>query len=173
MTGTLGEVRGNFSGESRHHLHSGFDVRGDVGQTVLAIAAGKVSSPAATWTLGGQAEGFSLDTLDYLHMKVGRDAANRPLDAARFQLVTTTTAAWSACGCAAVPVSSLATRWAASTARPTCIWRWGPRATSATRCGWALPTTPTGSHRGSMTSPSRRQRPASARHGGWAAAGRP
>ena len=87
VTGTLGEVRGNFSGESRHHLHSGFDVRGDVGQTVLAIAAGKVSSPSSTWTLGGQAEGFSLDKLDYIHMKVGRDAGNRPLDAARFQLV--------------------------------------------------------------------------------------
>ncbi len=87
VTGTLGEVRGNFSGESRHHLHSGFDVRGDVGQTVLAVAAGKVSSPASTWTLGGQAEGFSLDKLDYIHMKVGRDASNRPLDAARFQLV--------------------------------------------------------------------------------------
>jgi sugar lactone lactonase YvrE len=87
VTGTLGEVRGNFSGESRHHLHSGFDVRGDVGQTVLAIAPGKVSSPASTWSLGGQAEGFSLDKLDYIHMKVGRDAGNRPLDAARFQLL--------------------------------------------------------------------------------------
>ncbi len=87
VTGTLGEVRGNFSGESRHHLHSGFDVRGDVGQTVLAVAAGKVSSPASTWTLGGQAEGFSLGKLDYIHMKVGRDAGNRPLDAARFMLV--------------------------------------------------------------------------------------
>jgi sugar lactone lactonase YvrE len=87
VTGTLGEVRGNFSGESRHHLHSGFDVRGDVGQTVLAIAPGKVSSPASTWSLGGQAEGFSLDKLDYIHLKVGRDAGNRPLDAARFQLL--------------------------------------------------------------------------------------
>lgn len=87
VTGTLGEVRGNFSGESRHHLHSGFDVRGDVGQTVLAIAGGKVSSPASTWTLGGQAEGLSLDKLDYIHMKVGRDAANRALDPARMQLV--------------------------------------------------------------------------------------
>ncbi|NVJ12201.1 gluconolaconase, partial [Myxococcus sp. AM001] len=33
VVGTLGEVRGNFTGESRHHLHGGFDVRGDVGQT--------------------------------------------------------------------------------------------------------------------------------------------
>ncbi|MGE8282119.1 MAG: gluconolaconase [Stenotrophomonas sp.] len=87
VTGTLGEVRGNFSGESRHHLHSGFDVRGDVGQTVLAIASGKVSSPASTWTLGGQAEGLSLDKLDYIHMKVGRDAANRALDPNRMQLI--------------------------------------------------------------------------------------
>ncbi len=87
VTGTLGEVRGNFSGESRHHLHSGFDVRGDVGQTVLAIASGKVSSPASTWTLGGQAEGLSLDKLDYIHMKVGRDASNRALDPMRMQLV--------------------------------------------------------------------------------------
>ena len=87
VVGTLGEVRGNFSGESRHHLHGGFDVRGDVGQTVLAIAAAKVSSPSATWSLGGQGEGLSLDTLDYIHMKVGRDPANQPLDPARFQLV--------------------------------------------------------------------------------------
>lgn len=87
VVGTLGEVRGNFSGESRHHLHGGFDVRGDVGQTVLAIAAAKVSSPAATWSLGGQAEGLSLDTVDYIHMKVGRDPRNQPLDPARFQLV--------------------------------------------------------------------------------------
>ncbi|MGB3393304.1 MAG: gluconolaconase [Stenotrophomonas sp.] len=87
VVGTLGEVRGNFSGESRHHLHSGFDVRGDVGQTVLAIAAAKVGSPAATWNLGGQGEGLSLDTLDYIHMKVGRDRSNRPLDPARFQLL--------------------------------------------------------------------------------------
>jgi hypothetical protein len=80
VVGTLGEVRGTFSGESRHHLHSGFDVRGDVGQSVLAIADAKVSSPAATWSLGGQAEGLSLDTLDYIHMKVGRDPGNRQLD---------------------------------------------------------------------------------------------
>jgi len=87
VVGTLGEVRGNFSGESRHHLHGGFDIRGDVGQTVLAVAAAKVGSPVATWSLGGQAEGLSLDTLDYIHMKVGRDAAGRALDPARFQLV--------------------------------------------------------------------------------------
>src|SRR5690606_39130184 len=34
-----------------------------------------------------QAEGLSLDKLDYIHMKVGRDAGNRALDPARMQLV--------------------------------------------------------------------------------------
>lgn len=80
VVGTLGEVRGEFNGDPRSRLHAGFDIRGDVGQTVLAIADAKVSSPAATWSLGGQAEGFSLGKLDYLHMKVGRDPGNRPLD---------------------------------------------------------------------------------------------
>jgi len=81
VVGTLGEVRGNFSGESRHHLHDGFDIRGDVGQTVLAIADGKVSSPFSSWAVGGQGEGFSLDRLRYIHMKVGRDARDRAFDA--------------------------------------------------------------------------------------------
>jgi len=81
VVGTLGEVRGTFSGESRHHLHDGFDVRGDVGQIVLAIADGKVSSPAPTWSVGGQAEGLSLDRLRYIHMKVGRDPRDRPFNA--------------------------------------------------------------------------------------------
>jgi len=86
VVGTLGEVRGNFSGESRHHLHGGFDIRGDVGQPVLAIADAKVSSPAASWAVGGQGEGLALDTLKYIHMKVGRDPRDRPLDARWQQL---------------------------------------------------------------------------------------
>ncbi|MBD8644219.1 MULTISPECIES: gluconolaconase [unclassified Stenotrophomonas] len=73
VVGTLGEVRGNFKGESRHHLHDGFDVRGDVGQTVLAIADGKIDSPLSSWTVGGQAEGLEVGPLRYLHMRVGRD----------------------------------------------------------------------------------------------------
>ncbi len=52
---------------SRHHLHGGFDVRGDVGQTVLAIADGKISSPMAAWSLGEQAEGLAVDRLSHPH----------------------------------------------------------------------------------------------------------
>ena len=87
VVGTLGEVRGNFSGESRHHLHGGLDIRGDVGAQVLAIADGKVSSPSAAWGLGEQAEGLAIDGLSYIHMRVGRDARDVVSDPSRFQLL--------------------------------------------------------------------------------------
>ncbi|WP_298581341.1 gluconolaconase [uncultured Luteimonas sp.] len=84
VVGTLGEVRGNFSGESRSHLHNGLDVRADVGTPVLSIAAGKVTSPLAAFSFGGQAEGITVDELTYLHMRVGRTAQGRNLDPSRF-----------------------------------------------------------------------------------------
>ncbi len=80
VVGTLGEVRGDYKGESRHHLHGGLDIRGDVGQTVLAIADAKVSSPTAAWGYGTGSEGLSVDTLAYIHMRVGRTAQGRLLD---------------------------------------------------------------------------------------------
>ncbi|WP_082679811.1 NHL repeat-containing protein [Paucibacter sp. KCTC 42545] len=86
VVGTPGEVRGNYRGESRDHLHEGLDVRGDVGSEVLAIADAKVASPLATWALGAQGEGLALDRLSYIHMKVGRDAKGRVFDPARFLL---------------------------------------------------------------------------------------
>ena len=87
VVGTLGEVRGSFKGESRHHLHDGFDIRGDVGQTVRAVADGKVSSPFAAWSVGDQAEGLALDRIRYIHMKVGRDPQGRAFDARWPQLL--------------------------------------------------------------------------------------
>ena len=86
VVGTLGEVRGDYEGESRHHLHGGLDIRGDVGQRVLAIADGKVSSPMAAWALGGLGEGMAIDSLAYIHIRVGRDAQDKVIDP-RFQLL--------------------------------------------------------------------------------------
>lgn len=87
VVGTLGEVRGDYDGESRHHLHGGLDIRGDVGQEVLAIADGKVSSPSAAWGLGQLGEGLSLDDVGYIHMRVGRTPQQVLLDPERFQLL--------------------------------------------------------------------------------------
>ena len=86
VVGTLGEVRGTFAGKNRNHLHAGFDIRGDVGQRVLAIADGKVSSPMAAWSPNGQAEGLAVADLDYIHMRVGRTASGQLLDG-RFELL--------------------------------------------------------------------------------------
>ncbi|HEY5802452.1 MAG TPA: gluconolaconase [Lysobacter sp.] len=87
VVGTLGEVRGNYQHESRDHLHGGLDIRGDVGQEVLAIADGKVTSPTASWALGKLGEGLELDTIGYIHMRVGRSAQGKPIDPERFQLI--------------------------------------------------------------------------------------
>ena len=87
VVGTLGEVRGNYRNESRHHLHGGLDIRGDVGAEVLAIADAKVSAPSAAWGLGELGEGLALGDLGYIHMRVGRDARDRVLDPQRFQLL--------------------------------------------------------------------------------------
>ena len=87
VVGTLGEVRGNYDSESRHHLHGGLDIRGDVGAQVLAIAGGKVSSPSGAWGLGELGEGMAIDGLSYIHMRVGRDARDAVSDPSRFQLL--------------------------------------------------------------------------------------
>ena len=84
VVGTLGEDRGDGKGESRDHFHDGLDVRGDIGQEVLAIAAGKVSNPVATFGFGQINEGLSIGSLAYVHMRVGRGAHGAALDPARF-----------------------------------------------------------------------------------------
>ncbi|HEY9102819.1 MAG TPA: NHL repeat-containing protein, partial [Chitinimonas sp.] len=85
VVGTLGEVRGNYQGESRDHLHGGLDIQNDVGAEVLAIADGKVSSPNGAWGFGELGEGLGIDDLSYIHMRVGRTAQGRLLDPAHFQ----------------------------------------------------------------------------------------
>jgi len=54
---------------------------------VLAIADGKVSDPLPTWGYGKLHEGLALDGLDYIHMRVGRGASGRVVDASRFRLL--------------------------------------------------------------------------------------
>ena len=84
VVGTIGEDRGDGKGESRDHFHDGLDVRGDVGQEVVAIAAGKVSNPLSTYAFGTINEGLAIDSLAYIHMHVGRGARGAAIDPARF-----------------------------------------------------------------------------------------
>jgi sugar lactone lactonase YvrE len=87
VVGVMGEVRGSYGGDSRHHFHAGLDVRADVGAKVLAVFPSKVSDPYANWGFDSLSEGISVGPLSYIHMRVGRDTRGRPLDA-RFQVRT-------------------------------------------------------------------------------------
>jgi len=86
VVGVMGEVRGAYNGDSRHHFHAGLDVRADVGARVLAVFDGKVSDPHANWGFNSLSEGLSLGPLSYIHMRVGRDPQGRALDP-RFQIL--------------------------------------------------------------------------------------
>lgn len=87
VVGVMGEVRGSYNGDSRHHFHAGLDVRADVGAKVLAVLPSKVSDPYANWGFGSLSEGISVGPLSYIHMRVGRDSRGRPLDP-RFRILT-------------------------------------------------------------------------------------
>ena len=87
VVGTIGEVRGDGQGELRDHFHDGLDVRGDVGQEVVAIADGTVLDPLPAFGFGKLGEGLAVDALTYVHMRVGRDAKGAIVDPARFLAV--------------------------------------------------------------------------------------
>lgn len=87
VVGDMGEVRGNYDGESRDHLHAGLDISAPVGGTVLASADETVRDPLPNWDAEGLGEGLRIDQMTYIHMRVGRTATGTPLDASRFQLL--------------------------------------------------------------------------------------
>ena len=86
VVGVMGEVRGNYGGESRDHFHAGLDIRADIGTRVLAILPSTVGDPYPNWAFGELGEGMSLGPLSYIHMRVGRDSSGKALDA-RFRLL--------------------------------------------------------------------------------------
>jgi sugar lactone lactonase YvrE len=87
VVGDMGEVRGNYDGESRDHLHAGLDISAPVGGTVLASADETVRDPLPNWDVEGLSEGLRVDQMTYIHMRVGRTATGDPLDASRFQII--------------------------------------------------------------------------------------
>lgn len=86
VVGLMGEVRGNFDGENRDHFHAGLDVQAAIATPVLAVAPAKVSDPLPNWGYGTLSEGVGMGGMAYIHMRVGRDARDAPLDG-RFQLL--------------------------------------------------------------------------------------
>ncbi|MBA3247929.1 MAG: NHL repeat-containing protein [Pyrinomonadaceae bacterium] len=84
MVATLGEVRGSYDGESRHHLHSGIDIQGPYGATARAVHEEKITSPICNWGFGELNEGLRVGLFSYIHLHVGRDAKDQPLDGSQF-----------------------------------------------------------------------------------------
>lgn len=88
VVGTIGEVRGNYDGENRHHFHGGLDMQAPLGAPVLVAIAEKTRRAIPNWGYEELGEGMRLDSLSYVHIKVGRKADNSLLDPTRFQQIT-------------------------------------------------------------------------------------
>ena len=87
VVGTIGEVRGNYDGDSRDHFHRGLDVQAAMGDTVVVIKDEKTKSPVPSWAATSINEGMRINALSYIHMKVGRTAKESNLDPQKFQLI--------------------------------------------------------------------------------------
>jgi sugar lactone lactonase YvrE len=87
VVGTIGEVRGEYGGDSRHHFHRGVDMQANIGESVVAIKNEKVSSPVPAWAAGTINEGMRVSKLSYIHMKVGRKLNEAVLDPQKFSVI--------------------------------------------------------------------------------------
>lgn len=90
VVATMGEVRGSFDGESRHHLHSGIDIPGADGALVRVVYDEKVASPLPNWGFGGLNEGMRVGLMTYVHMRVGRKPQDAALDGTPFDVLRNT-----------------------------------------------------------------------------------
>jgi streptogramin lyase len=88
IAATLGEPRGSLGGDGRERLHTGIDVKGDVGEVVLAVRDETVQRPIATGPFGNVNEALRIGVMSYVHLRVGRDRRNKILDPARFSIVS-------------------------------------------------------------------------------------
>ncbi|HYP25363.1 MAG TPA: NHL repeat-containing protein [Blastocatellia bacterium] len=85
VTGVFGEARGAPGGVALHHLHSGLDVRGNMGESVVSVLDEKVSSPVPAWGLESTNEGIRIGVMSYIHIRVGRDVKSQVRPGERFR----------------------------------------------------------------------------------------
>ncbi|MGB7210159.1 MAG: hypothetical protein WBD27_15995 [Pyrinomonadaceae bacterium] len=86
IAGTLGEIRGEIIDQnSQVWFHNGLDIAGNYGEKAYFIRDEKVLNPLAAENFGTLRELIRLPTLGYIHLRLGRDAANKTFGDARFQ----------------------------------------------------------------------------------------
>jgi sugar lactone lactonase YvrE len=79
VAGTLGEPRGNPGGDGRERFHAGVDVRAVQGATVLAVRDGVIRAVLPAGAVGTLSEFITIGPLTYIHLRVGRDRAERAI----------------------------------------------------------------------------------------------
>ncbi len=86
IAGTLGEIRGKVENEnSQVWFHNGLDIVGGYGETARFIRDEKVLRPNAVQNFETTRESLRLPTIGYVHIRIGRDKEQTPLEDERFQ----------------------------------------------------------------------------------------
>lgn len=86
IAGTLGEIRGEVvDQDSEVWFHNGLDIAGGYGEKARFIRDEKVLNPASVENFDNLREMVRMPTVGYIHIRLGRDAANKPLGDSRFQ----------------------------------------------------------------------------------------
>ncbi|MFN0141796.1 MAG: hypothetical protein ACKVQW_17110 [Pyrinomonadaceae bacterium] len=85
VAGTLGEIRGEMTdGNDQVWFHNGLDIAGAYGETARFIRDEKVLRHIAVENFGNLRELIRMPTLGYIHVRIGRDANDKPFADPRF-----------------------------------------------------------------------------------------
>ena len=79
IAGTFGEVRGEVMPEHDAWFHSGLDVPGAYGEVTRAVFGERVARPLSVDGVNTTRERLRLPLFGYIHVRIGRDANDRPL----------------------------------------------------------------------------------------------
>ena len=86
IAGTLGEIRGHILDDASNvWFHNGLDIAGGYGEQATFIRDEKVLNPISAENFNTSRELVRLPTVGYIHIRLGRDAGDRPLGDDRFQ----------------------------------------------------------------------------------------
>lgn len=85
IAGTLGEIRGEMT-DARDQVwfHNGLDIAGAYGEIARFVRDEKVLRPIAVDNFGNLRESLRMPTLGYIHVRVARDANEKPFGDTRF-----------------------------------------------------------------------------------------
>ncbi len=80
IAGAFGEIRGEMLPDHDAWFHNGLDIPGAYGEITRAIFSERVTMPIAVEDAGSARERLRLPLIGYIHLRVGRDQSDQPLD---------------------------------------------------------------------------------------------